>query len=126
MLSNLDHSSRIDLNAGDCNGPKIDLNARDDILGMTGLICAVQKGHKDVVQLILTYSNLGINLNARDGLGRTALTMACYRGYKDVVQLLLEHSDPNARDDLGWTALMIASQSGHEDIVQMVKAKLNP
>ena len=63
----------------------IGLNARDKYR-MTALICASQKGHKDVVQLLL--DNSDIDLNVRDNTGSTALMIASQRGYQDIVKIL--------------------------------------
>ena len=101
----------------------IGLNARNEY-GMTPFICASQKGHKDVVQLLL--DNSDIDLNARTDEGMTALTWACHDGHKDVDKLLLDHSgriELNARNNFGMTALILANQRGHKDIAKMVKAK---
>ena len=53
---------------------------------------ACQRGHKDVVQLLLDHSER-IELNARDNSGWTAFLKACYFGHKDVVKLLLKYSE---------------------------------
>ena len=80
------------------------------------------KGHKDVVQLLLEHSDPRIDLNVRAKSGRTALMIASQSGHQDIVQLLLDHSeriDLNARDSCGQTALMLACFTEHKDVVQL-------
>ena len=62
---------------------------------------ACEKGHTDVVKLLLDHSER-IELNARTIEGWTAAMIACEEGHKDVVQLLLDLSERielNARND---------------------------
>ena len=68
-----------------------DLNARTND-GFTAFMIACGLGHKDVVKLLLDYSER-IELNARNDCGETALMIACRFGLKDIVKLFLAHSD---------------------------------
>ena len=82
-----------------CSAEECGLNVKDKY-GWTPFMLACQKGHKDVVKLLLDHSDK-IELNARDGNGVTAIMFACKRGHKDVVQLLKEHSDIDHQDSFG-------------------------
>ena len=58
--------------------------------GRTALHWAAEKGHKDVVALLLDKME-GADVAAKDWRGQTALHRAAERGHKDVVALLLKH-----------------------------------
>ena len=102
----------------------INLNSRDNT-GQNAFMVACNNGHRDVVQLLLYFSDKNTDLNARDDKGRTAIMLACYKGHTDVVKLLLNHSkdkhiDLNAKTDYGHTALMFACYEGHIDVVKLL------
>jgi len=79
---------------------------------------AAQRGHKDVVQLLLSHS---AEVDLTDKNGWTALQWAASRGHKDVVDVLLRHSaDVNAKDFWGGTALHWAAWQGHKDVVELL------
>ena len=85
---------------------------------------ACHNGHKDVVKMLLEYSEGNIDFNARTNCGRTAFIFACCRGHKDVVKMLLDHSeaniDFNARSNSGRTAFMGACLYERTDTVQIL------
>jgi len=60
-------------------------NRREYNWGGTALMLAAQKGHKEVVKLLL---KKGANVNAKNDLGWTALDFAAKEGYKEIVKLL--------------------------------------
>ena len=102
-----------------------DLNSRGGY-HETPLHAAIDKGHLDVVLLLLDY---GANVDSRGRLRQTALYMASSRGYTEIVQLLIDHrADLNAecddRDDenwsVTWTALHVASKNGRREIARMI------
>ena len=106
-----------------CNPEESGLNIKDWIDRSTFMV-ACEYGHQDVVQLLLNYSDISINLNTENKYGETALLLACQKGHKDVVQLLLDNSerniDLNARNNLGWTAFMYVCKNGHKDVVKLL------
>ena len=69
-----------------CNSEESGLNTKrkDGVIqdGVTTFMISCIKGHKDIVQLLLGYSNR-IDLNARDNkMGWTAFILACFFGHK--------------------------------------------
>ena len=106
-----------------CNSEESELNIKDEH-GTTAFMWACSNGHKDVVKLLLDYSE-GIDLNARDNVMKwTAFMLACILGHKDVVKLLLDHTnsniDLNARDEGGYNGLERAYFNGHRDIAKLL------
>ena len=102
------------------------LNIKDNIYGRTAFLSACENGDKDVVEVLLEYSDCGqIDFNARDSCERTAFILACCNGHKDIVNLILEYSesksiDLDARSDNGWTASKWASMSGQKEISDLL------
>ena len=69
------------------------------VTGETPLHVAAEKGHVEVVKLLLEH---GANPNARDMYGVTPLHLAARKGHVEITKLLLEHgADPNAKEKLG-------------------------
>lgn len=60
------------------------MNAKPES-GNTALIQAVDRGHPDVVRLLV---EKGADLNAKNKDGMTALSLAESRGYEEVVRIL--------------------------------------
>jgi len=91
----------------------------DPSQGASPLILAAERGHKDVVQLLLTS---GADPNLADEDGFTPLLDAVDDGHFEVAKLLLDYgADPNIANKVdGYVPLMYASGSGHEDIVQLL------
>ena len=79
-----------------------------------------ERGHADVVQLLLNQP--GIQIYAADQRGLTSLHKACSEGHADVVQLLLNQPgiQINAADQAGGTSLHVACFQGHADVVQLL------
>ena len=97
----------------------VDVNMQNRY-GYTALSTASDKGHRDIVQLLLGVE--GIDVNMQNSSGDTALTLASAKGHRDIVQLLLgvEGIDVNVKNRYGDTALVIASSNGRRDIVQLL------
>lgn len=69
--------------------PVIDCNSRDS-WGTTILHKAAYRGYEDIVQMLLSRSD--IDLSGTDNFGLTALDWARYRGNKTVTDMLQRHS----------------------------------
>ncbi|KAF2356382.1 Ankyrin repeat-containing domain [Trinorchestia longiramus] len=77
--------------------------------GMTGLHWAADRGHTEVVDLLLTN---GAEVNARDDSGQTPLHYAASCGHVAVVSLLLQRgADPSMCDDDDFTPRQVADDS---------------
>jgi len=92
-----------------------------DSRGYTALHYASLNGHKDVVQLLLSYE---ASCNSVDEAGSSPLHLAAWAGNGEVVRILLETgpSIPNVNLTNGdkETALHCASQYGHLDAVKLL------
>ena len=97
----------------------VDVNFIEEAEGASPLIFAAERGHKDVVQLLLTS---GSDPNLADEDGVTPLLDAVHDGHFEVAKLLLDYgADPNVANKIdGSVSLMYASRSGHENIVQLL------
>lgn len=86
--------------------------------GYTPLMKAAEKGHVDVLALLL--QSLPVSaVNRRDNTGWTALHYASASGRTAIVSLLLEAgAKGSVRDSTGQTSLMYAARAGHVDIVE--------
>ena len=87
-------------------------NARD-LDGRTPLMLALQRGHRDVLAVLL---RRGADANAVTPWGDTPLHQAARWGEIALLGLLLEHgADARARDLWGKTPVERALQFGHHD-----------
>ena len=93
---------------------------------MSAMISAADKGHVDVVRLLLEAS---VDRQLQDQAsqkelrcyGDTALINACHKGHLEVVRLLLDTGvDTDVRDCDDRTALMHAAENGRADIVRLL------
>ncbi len=90
-----------------------------DKKGLTPLMLATQKRHKDVMAALISH---GADVNAKLNHGFTALFYPCMFGGADLAKLLIDSgADVNARED-GNTPLMWAAFRGHVDIVALLLA----
>lgn len=91
-----------------------DYNLEDDD-GLTALMFAADKGHTDIVKLLLD--------KGAEQRGM-ALIFAAIEGHTAIVKLLLEYKvDPNFQDPLRVTALMVAAGEGDTDTVKLLLDK---
>ncbi len=91
-----------------------DVNAKcmlEDYYWWTPLIFAVNRGHADIVKLLISAK---ADVNQGDGLSSaTPLMFAADNGYANIIKLLLDAgANPNFKDSTSLTALMHASALG--------------
>lgn len=93
--------------------------------GGTGLIPAADRGHVEIVEELLTHSDVDIDHVNR--LGWTALLEAVILGdggerHQKIVNLLIEHgADVNLADHDGVTPLQHAKSRGYQEMVEALK-----
>ncbi|RLN36581.1 hypothetical protein BBJ28_00026075, partial [Nothophytophthora sp. Chile5] len=91
-----------------------------DDQGFTALMAASQKGHTDVVELLLANK---ANVDTQHPNGATALCIACLYGQVGAARaLLVSGAAIELATVLGVTALMAASEKGHTDVVELLLA----
>uniref|UniRef100_G3NSR6 Osteoclast-stimulating factor 1 n=1 Tax=Gasterosteus aculeatus aculeatus TaxID=481459 RepID=G3NSR6_GASAC len=78
----------------ECVENKVGINGLDKA-GNTPLYWACHGGHKEVVEVLLSQTN--VELNQQNKLGDTALHAAAWKGYSDIVEMLL---NKDARTDV--------------------------
>ncbi|QIV95751.1 ankyrin repeat protein [Allofrancisella inopinata] len=84
------------------------------------LYIACERGHKEIVELLLLAND--VNINKATDTGATPLYITCARGYKKIVGLLLAKHDININKatDTGATPLYVACEKGHKEIVELL------
>ncbi|KAH8800133.1 ankyrin repeat-containing domain protein [Flagelloscypha sp. PMI_526] len=113
----------------------LNVNACDQC-GRLPLIKAYDRGHSDIVHLLLARDDIDVNAcdeaYARNDIqfgvstdshpGNSLLAFACRRGSLEVVRLLLDREDVdvNACDDKGDSPLVWACDRGDTDIVKLL------
>ena len=99
-------------------GVKFNVNTTKDKDGKTALQKAIEIGHADTVELLIS---LGANVNTKDINGCNNLQKAIEKGYTDIVKLLISSgADVNAKDNNRQTPLHQASLNNHTDIVKLL------
>ncbi|KAG9185014.1 hypothetical protein G6011_00005 [Alternaria panax] len=98
---------------------KANIQATNDD-GQAPLLLAVEKGHKQVIRLLV---DKGTEVNAQGGYYGNALQAASARGDEAVVRLLLgKGADVNAQGGHYGNALQAASARGYESVLKMLVA----
>ena len=93
-------------------------NARQCPAGATPLHVAAERGHDDVVRLLL---EAGATVDSRRIEGLTPLHLAAGVGrFATVRRLLAAGADPNSRESGGWTPLHRAASQGHDNVVRLL------
>ncbi|MDV7104871.1 ankyrin repeat domain-containing protein [Vibrio sp. TH_r3] len=80
--------------------------------GKTALMWAANKGHIDIVKLLIEH---GADVNSKNRWNGTALSQAAMNGHLNIVKLLIEHDSHITSD-----ALLLASRNGHTDIGKLL------
>ncbi|KAI0203575.1 ankyrin repeat protein [Astrocystis sublimbata] len=94
------------------------LISRKDNYGRTPLSWAVNRGHRDMVELLLDH---GARVNAKDRSNLTALHVAVTGQHKDIVIVLLNHGARlEIKSEHGDTALIRAIQAHSKEIIQIL------
>jgi hypothetical protein len=84
----------------------------------TPLLCAAEKGHTSVVQLLLEHN---ASVDSRDRSDLCPLAVAASGGHESSVRLLIEHNaSVDSRDYTGMTALSHAAEHGHESTARLL------
>ena len=99
---------------------KWDVNAYD-CMGMTPLTWVAERGHEEVVKMLLKQEEIYPD-RADTRYGRTPLLWAVRSGCEGVVKMFLQREDinPNQADtEYGQTPLLWAAENGHEGIAKM-------
>ncbi|XP_072130470.1 2-5A-dependent ribonuclease-like [Mobula birostris] len=88
--------------------------------GKTALISAVEKGHENIVNILL--DEMHADVNVRDNLGRTALIFALKENRQTIVETLLNHgASVNSIDNNKETPLSTALKNKTDgDVVEML------
>src|SRR5262249_37459541 len=93
----------------------VEVNTKTEY-GVTALMYAADKGHLDVVKVLLKHK---ADVNAKDNFyGATALTWAAYRGHAKIVQSLLEAGTTGVD-----RALTMAVPAGRVEVVRILLEK---
>ncbi|EGO02939.1 hypothetical protein SERLA73DRAFT_176416 [Serpula lacrymans var. lacrymans S7.3] len=98
------------------------VNSKNDY-GFTPLSSAVNKGHVEIVKLVLARD--GVDVNSEDNCGRTPLSSAVYKGHMEIIKLLLaiDDVDVNSQDQEGWTPLSRAVHREKAEVVELLLAR---
>ena len=101
--------------------PCLSTSGMSHISGQNTLHLAAQKGHRGIVELLLSRSS---DINAVDTDGQTALHLATSNGHVAVAEFLLDKgSDSSIKNVYGQTALHVAAAHGHTELVRMLHDK---
>jgi hypothetical protein len=100
---------------------RVDLNARDDKLGNTGLMAAAEGEKESIVARLIACNE--VNLNIKNFAGGTALMKAACPGLSySIVARIVEsgRADIDVLNDFQQNAIMIAGQQGRASIVDLL------
>ena len=95
------------------------VEVKDDF-NRTPLSWAAEKGHEDVVRLLL--GREGVDINAKDDGGMTPLSWAAHIGHAAVVRLLIEREIIDINTE-GSTPLIVAAKRRHESVLWLLVEK---
>jgi len=108
----------------------MDVNAIDENRGMTALVYAVDKGHKEIVEILISEgADVNVMVSNDEGVdGFTPLLFAVDKGHKEIVEILIsDGADVNvmvSNDEGvdGFTSLFFAARSGHTEVAELLIA----
>lgn len=87
-------------------------------LGITPLMLAASRGHKDIAQLLIKRQ---ANIQARDCFARDALCLACMNGHLEVAKVLIETGvNINQQDCEGNTPLFMTLNNAHTELAKFL------
>ncbi|PHH80218.1 hypothetical protein CDD80_2419 [Ophiocordyceps camponoti-rufipedis] len=86
------------------------------------LFCAASRGYSDVIERLLTVSNLDVNM--QDKNGNTALMLAAAKGHYDLVALLLHRfrAKPTTTNHNNETAQSVAEAASHKPVARLIRS----
>ncbi|XP_067676346.1 serine/threonine-protein phosphatase 6 regulatory ankyrin repeat subunit A-like [Haliotis asinina] len=87
--------------------------------GRTLAMVAGERGHRNVVELLVKY---GANLSLRDAHSNNILHLVCGRGHVGVVKYVISQDtvDINSRGNNKKTPIMVAGRSGHTEVIRLL------
>lgn len=98
------------------------VNAVDE-QGRSALYLAVQHGHSDAAEVLLSY---GANMELCDVNGVVPLSIAAYNGDDALLELLLSHgASYTTTDKIQFTPIHYAAYAGHVEVCRALARKLN-
>ena len=99
-----------------------DVDARDNVVGVTPLFGAITFGHNEIVELLLAN---GADVNAKNSFadgGWTPLHQAAWGGHTEAAELLIaKGANVNAKNDDGETPLDGAIEDNHTETANLLR-----
>ena len=102
----------------------IDVNYRDSYYdGYTALHYAASNGHREICELLISNSN--IDINVKDNIGDTALHSAASNGHREICELFMSNSniDISIETNKGYTASELALARGHNHLAHILSTE---
>ena len=108
----------------------MDVNAIDENRGMTALVYAVDKGHKEIVEILISEgADVNVMVSNDEGVdGFTSLFVAAQSGHAEVAGLLVANGAEvnvkliNDEGKVSCTPLFFAARSGHTEVAELLIA----
>ncbi|KAJ5363029.1 hypothetical protein N7541_003873 [Penicillium brevicompactum] len=100
------------------------INLKDDDFGRSPLFWAVEQGHRQVTELLVTTGKADVN--SQDKADHTPLWLACNMHQEEIALFLLENSaDPMYRTDRTQSALFESTAQGLPNVVSCILQSLS-
>ena len=105
----------------------VDINGGDSKYGNTGLMMAMRNGNNEVLKILLSCSDIKIDLKNKNG--STALHYACLHNQVKSVELFLTHHTCNKdivrmKNEIGMTAEMLVDEKKGMECAVLVRKYL--